>query len=431
MGGVRVNLSFATRALRARNYKLFFTGQSISLIGTWMTRIAMSWLVYRLTGSAVLLGVVGFASQIPVFVLGPIAGVWVDRWDRHRTIVITQILAMIQSFALAALTLAHIVTVWELIALALMQGVINAFDMPARQAFVIQMVEQRADVANAIALNSSMVNAARLLGPAIAGVVVAAVGEGYCFLIDGISYIAVIISLLMMRITVPQVRQPQRHIAHELMEGWRYAVGSVPIRSILVNLAIVGSFGMPYTVLMPIFASKILHGGPHTLGFLTASTGVGALAGALLLALRKSVLGLGRQIVFTTGLFGAALIVFALSHWLWLSLLVLPLAGFGMMQQMASSNTILQTIVHDEKRGRVMALYNMSLQGMAPFGSLLAGGMAARVGAPATIIVSGVALLLGSALFAARLPAIRRVVRPIYIELGILPRTVPEEPPLL
>jgi MFS family permease len=431
MGGVRVNLSFATRALRARNYKLFFTGQSISLIGTWMTRIAMSWLVYRLTGSAVLLGVVGFASQIPVFVMGPIAGVWVDRWDRHRTIVITQILAMIQSFALAALTLAHIVTVWELIALALMQGVINAFDMPARQAFVIQMVEQRADVANAIALNSSMVNAARLLGPAIAGVVVAAVGEGYCFLIDGISYIAVIISLLMMRITVPQVRQPQRHIAHELMEGWRYAVGSVPIRSILVNLAIVGSFGMPYTVLMPIFASKILHGGPHTLGFLMASTGVGALAGALLLALRKSVLGLGRQIVFTTGLFGAALIVFALSHWLWLSLLVLPLAGFGMMQQMASSNTILQTIVHDEKRGRVMALYNMSLQGMAPFGSLLAGGMAARVGAPATIIVSGVALLLGSALFAARLPAIRRVVRPIYIELGILPRTVPEEPPLL
>jgi MFS family permease len=431
MGGDRVNLSFATRALRARNYKLFFTGQSISLIGTWMTRIAMSWLVYRLTGSAVLLGVVGFASQIPVFVLGPIAGVWVDRWDRHRTIVITQILAMIQSFALAALTLAHIVTVWELIALALMQGVINAFDMPARQAFVIQMVEQRADVANAIALNSSMVNAARLLGPAIAGVVVAAVGEGYCFLIDGISYIAVIISLLMMRITVPQVRQPQRHIAHELMEGWRYAVGSVPIRSILVNLAIVGSFGMPYTVLMPIFASKILHGGPHTLGFLMASTGVGALAGALLLALRKSVLGLGRQIVFTTGLFGAALIVFALSHWLWLSLLVLPLAGFGMMQQMASSNTILQTIVHDEKRGRVMALYNMSLQGMAPFGSLLAGGMAARVGAPATIIVSGVALLLGSALFAARLPAIRRVVRPIYIELGILPRTVPEEPPLL
>jgi predicted MFS family arabinose efflux permease len=302
--------------------------------------------------------------------------------------------------------------------------------MPARQAFVIQMVEQRADVANAIALNSSMVNAARLLGPAIAGVVVAAVGEGYCFLIDGISYIAVIISLLMMRITVPQVRRRQRHIAHELMEGWRYAVGSVPIRSILVNLAIVGSFGMPYTVLMPIFASKILHGGPHTLGFLMASTGVGALAGALLLALRKSVLGLGRQIVFTTGLFGGALIVFALSHWLWLSLLVLPLAGFGMMQQMASSNTILQTIVHDEKRGRVMALYNMSLQGMAPFGSLLAGGMAARVGAPATIIVSGVALLLGSALFAARLPAIRRVVRPIYMELGILPQTVTEEPPL-
>ncbi|MGD1071507.1 MAG: MFS transporter [Bryobacteraceae bacterium] len=423
-----MNLAFATRALRARNYKLFFTGQGISLIGTWMTRIAMSWLAYRLTGSAAVLGVVGFASQIPAFVLGPFAGVWVDRWDRHRTIVVTQILSMIQSLALAALALAHIITVWEIIALALMQGLINAFDMPARQAFVIQMVDRRADVANAIALNSSMVNSARLVGPAIAGVVVAAVGEGYCFLIDGLSYIAVIVSLLMMRITVPQVRQPQRHIALELMEGWHYAMGSVPIRSILLNLSIVGFFGVPYTVLMPIFASKILHGGPNTLGFLMASTGVGALAGAFLLALRKSVIGLVRHIVLTTALFGAALIVFALSHWLWLSLLVLPLAGYGMMQQMASSNTILQTIVHDEKRGRVMAFYHMAFMGMAPFGSLLAGGMAARFGAPATIVVSGMACLLGSAWFAARLPTIRRIVRPIYVELGIIPEAVAEEP---
>jgi MFS family permease len=293
--------------------------------------------------------------------------------------------------------------------------------MPARQAFVIQMVEHRADVANAIALNSSMVNAARLVGPAIAGVVVAAVGEGYCFLIDGISYIAVIVSLLLMRMAATPVRKPQRRVAHELMEGWRYVTGSVPIRSILFNLSIVSFFGVPYSVLMPIFASNVLRGGPHTLGFLMASSGVGALAGAMLLAMRKSVIGLGRQIVFTTGLFGTALMAFALSHWLWLSLAVLPFAGFGMMQQMAASNTILQTIVDDEKRGRVMAFYSMAFQGMAPFGSLLAGGMAARAGAPATVMVSGAACVLGSLWFGWRLPAIRQIVRPIYVKLGIIP----------
>ena len=269
------NLAFAVRALRSRNYRLFFAGQSVSLIGTWMTRIATSWLVYRLTNSAALLGIVGFASTIPSFVFGPIAGVLVDRWDRHRTLTLTQVLSMIQSFALAALALTGVIKIWEIIALALFQGLIGAFDMPVRQSFVIQMVGHRDDLGNAIALNGTMVNSASLVGPAIAGAVIAAVGEGYCFLIDGISYIAVVISLLAMRITVPQVRRPPRKVTIELHEGWRYVRESLPIRSILTNLALVSMFGMPYSVLMPIFAAQVLHGGPNTLGFLMAAVGVG------------------------------------------------------------------------------------------------------------------------------------------------------------
>jgi MFS family permease len=267
-----------------------------------------------------------------------------------------------------------------------------------------------------------MVNAARLIGPAIAGVLIAGVGEGYCFLIDGISYIAVIVSLLLMRIPARRIRKAQRRAMAELREGWRYVVDSAPIRSILLNLALVSLFGMPYTVLMPIFASKVLGGGPHTLGFLMSATGVGALAGAITLAMRKTVLGLGRRIVYTTALFGAALIGFALSHLLWLSILLLPFAGFGMMQQMASSNTILQTIVDDEKRGRVMAFYSMAFQGMAPFGSLVAGVLAARIGAPRTVMVSGAFCLAGSVWFARQLPRVRQVMRPIYVKLGILPQ---------
>ena len=422
-----MSLPFATRALRSRNYKLFFTGQGVSLIGTWMTRIATSWLVYRLTGSAALLGIVGFASQIPAFVLGPLAGVWVDRWDRHRTIVVTQILSAVQSLALAVLALAHIITVWEIVALALFQGLINAFDMPARQSFVLQMVEHRDDLGNAIALNSSTANAARLVGPAIAGLVVAQVGEGYCFLIDGVSYIAVIVSLLMMRIAAAPARKPARHVLHELHEGWHYVVNSVPIRSILTNHAIVNLFGMPYSVLMPIFAAKVLGGNAHTLGFLMSATGVGALLGAMMLAARKNVIGLGRRIVMTTALFGAALLSFSLSRYLWLSLLLLPLAGFGMMQEMASSNTILQTIVDDEKRGRVMAFYSMAGQGMLPFGSLLAGTLAARFGAPVTLALCGIVCMMGSVWFAGRLPRIRQLVRPIYVRLGIV-EALPELP---
>ncbi len=416
-------LALAVRALRSRNYRLFFGGQSVSLIGTWMTRIATSWLVYRLTGSAALLGVVGFANFIPTFILGPVAGVWVDRWDRHRTIVFTQVLSMLQSFALAGLALSGIITVWEVMVLAVCQGVINAFDMPARQSFVVEMVEHREDLGNAIALNSSMVNAARLLGPAIGGVVIAGVGEGYCFLIDGISYIAVIVSLLLMKLRPAAPRRAQRRVMVELSEGWRYIVGSVPIRSILTNLGLVSLVGMPYTVLMPIFASRILHGGPHTLGFLMASSGTGALIGTVMLAMRKSVVGLGRRIAISTALLGGSLIAFGFSQWTWLSMLLLLLVGFGMMQQMAPSNTILQTIVEDEKRGRVMAFYSMAFQGMAPFGSLMGGTLAAQIGAPRTVMVSGALCLAGSLWFSLRLPAIRKVVRPIYVKMGVLPET--------
>jgi MFS family permease len=412
---------FALRALRSRNYRLFFTGQTVSLIGTWMTQIATSWLVYRLTGSAWLLGIVGFASRIPTFLLGPIAGVWVDRWNRHHTLVVTQILSMAQSFALAGLALAGIITVREVIWLGLAQGIINAFDMPARQAFVIQMVEDRADLSNAIALNSSMVNAARLLGPSIAGVIIAAVGEGYCFLIDGFSYLAVIASLLAMRIAAVQQRTAEKAIWQELKDGWSYVTHFVPIRSILLLLALVSLVGMQYTVLMPIFASLVLHGGAHTLGFLMGASGVGALAGAMFLATRKNVLGLGRMIPLAAAGFGSGLIALGLSRFLWLSLMLMLFVGGAMMIQMAASNTILQTIVQDDKRGRVMGFYSMAFLGMAPFGSLLAGGLAHHVGAPRTVMISGIICIAGAGCFASHLKAMRELMHPIYRKLGIIP----------
>jgi len=413
---------FALRALGYRNYRLFFGGQSISLIGTWMTKIATSWLVYRLTGSAFLLGIVGFAGQIPAFVLAPFAGVWIDRWDLHRTLVVTQVLSMIQSFALAGLALSGIITVQEIIWLSVAQGLINAFDVPARQAFVVEMIEGREDLSNAIALNSSMVNAARLIGPSVAGILIAGVGEGYCFLIDGISYIAVIISLLAMEITRHASSQvAPKAMWHDLHEGWSYVVHSAPIRSVLLLLALVSLVGMPYTVLMPIFAGGVLHGGPHTLGFLMGATGVGALAAAIFLATRKTVLGLGRIIPISTVMFGAGLIGFSFSRSLPLSLMLILLAGAGMMEQMAASNTILQTIVDDDKRGRVMSFYSMAFMGMAPFGSLLAGTAATRIGAPNTLRTGGILCLGGAAWFASYLPVIREAVRPIYRRLGILP----------
>jgi MFS family permease len=433
-----MNWRFVVRALRHRNYRLFFGGQGVSLIGTWMTRVATGWLVYRLTGSAFLLGLVSFSSQIPILVLGPMAGVWVDRWNRHRVLVVTQVLSMLQSFGLAALALSHVITVHEIILLNLFQGAVNAFDMPARQSFVIEMVEQREDLSNAIALNSSLVNAARLVGPSVAGLVIAAVGEGYCFLIDGFSYMAVIASLLAMSITArAAAAHAQQSAVSELREGWDYVRGFRPIWSILLLLALISLVGMPYTTLMPIFAGTILHGGAHTLGFLMAASGVGALIGAVRLAARQSVLGLGRVIPMTAAAFGAGLIVFAASRQLWLSLLLLMVTGFSFMQQMAASNTILQTIVEDKKRGRVMSFYSIAFQGMAPFGSLIAGATASRIGAPQTLMIGGALCICGAALFARQLPAIRQLVRPIYVQIGIIPElaaginaaSVLQEPP--
>jgi len=408
------------RALRHRNYRLFFAGQSLSLIGTWLTRVATSWLVYRLTGSTVSLGIVGFAGQIPTFVVAPFAGVWVDRWNRHRVLVATQALAMLQSAALAALALTGTIGVGWVIALSIFQGLINAFDVPARQSFVVHMVEDRADLPNAIALNSSMVNAARLIGPSIGGILIAAVGEGWCFLIDAVSYVAVIASLLAMRIA-PSVRvEKERRLLPELAEGFRYVSGFVPIRNVLLLLALVSFMGMPYTVLMPAVATRILGGGPHTLGFLMAASGVGALAGTLYLASRKSVLGLGRVIVLASGGFGIGLVLFSRSHELWLSLAVLVPTGLGMMVQMAASNTVLQTVVDEDKRGRVMSFFTMAFFGTVPFGSLFAGLVAARIGADDTIALGGAACIVGSILFHRGLPELRRVARPVYVRAGIL-----------
>jgi MFS family permease len=412
--------SHAWRALRHRNFRLFFTGQSISLIGTWMTRVATSWLVYRLTGSALLLGVVGFAGQIPTFLLAPFAGVLVDRLNRRNLLVWTQVLAGIQSLALAALTLAKVITIHEIIALSAFQGLTNAFDMPGRQSFLVQMVEDKQDLGNAIALNSSIVNAARLIGPALAGLVIAAVGEGYCFAIDGLSYIAVVLSLLMMHVTPSTLQRATTSMFEQLREGWSYVANFRPIRIILTLFALLSLMGMPFMVLMPIFASQVLHGGPHTLGYLMGASGVGALISAMSLALRKSVRGLTTMIQIAAVLFGSGLILFGLSRHLVLSLFLMLFVGFGMMQGLAASNTIIQTLVPEDKRGRVMSYYTMAFVGMAPFGSLLAGALAHKFGAPHAVMITGTFCLAGAAWFSTQLKSIRAIMRPIYIDMGII-----------
>jgi MFS family permease len=408
------------RALRHRNYRLYFIGQGLSLVGTWLTKVATAWLVYRMTGSAWLLGVVGFAGQIPTFVLVPLAGALVDRWDRRRVLLATQSLAMVQSAALAGLTLGGVIQVWHLVALNVMQGLIDAFDMPTRQSMLVRMVEDRADLPNAIALNSSMVNGARLLGPAIAGTLIALVGEGLCFLVDALSYGAVLVCVLLMRFDAPPRPANRSRVVQDMVEGFRYASGSPPLRSILILLALSGLAGRPFTVLLPVIARQVMRGGPGTLGALQAASGLGALAGALYLASRSTVLGLGRVIVIATAAFGLGLAAFSRAHVLGLALLLLLVAGCGMMVQTAASNTILQTIVEEDKRARVMSLLGMALFGSVPLGSLAAGALAARIGADNTISAGG-AICCGAALvFLRALPAVRRAVRPIYERMGIL-----------
>ncbi len=408
------------RALKHRNYRLFFYGQSISLVGTWMQQIALSWLVYRMTSSVFLLGVVGFSSQIATFILAPFAGVIADRHHRHRLLLITQIAAMVQASILTVLVFAHVIAVWHIIALSLLIGFINAFDLPVRQAFTVDMINEREDLGNAIALNSTMVNMARLIGPSIGGILIAIAGEGACFLLNALSYVAVIISLVMMNIPERPSRGKGKPIWKELKEGFHYTVDFIPIRSILILLSIASLVSGGAQVLMPVFAKDIFHGGAQTLGFLMASSGSGALMGAVYLAGRKNVLGLGKVIAAASVLFGVGIFGFAAAPLMGLSMVLLLISGFGLMVQMAACNTVLQTIVDEDKRGRVMSLYTMSFMGTMPFGSLLAGVLAHQWGAPRVLLAGGLWAIAGALLFASQLPRIRELARPVLIQKGIL-----------
>ncbi len=415
-----MNSRLLFRALKHRNFRLFFLGQSISLIGTWMQMTAVAWLVWRLSHNAFLLGLVGFSARIPTFVIAPFAGVLVDRVNRHRLVILTQALSMAQALMLAGLMYSGRLAIWHVIALSLLLGVINAVDMPARQSFLVQMLDRREDLTNAIALNSSMVNGARLIGPSIAGFLIAVAGEAFCFLLNGLSYLAVIAGLLMMHVRPNTRAECNTAILANIKEGFRYAFGFPPIRALLFLLALVSLSGASYTQLLPIFAQQILHGDARTQGFLLSAAAAGALAGALYLAGRRSVRGLGRVIACAPAVFGVGLIALGLSPWLWLTLAVMPVIGLGLMVQMAATNTVLQTIVEDDKRGRVMSFYSMAFMGMVPLGSLLAGILAKFIGAPLVVILGGTCCIGGAICFFRRLPALRVLIHPIFVRQGII-----------
>ena len=410
------HLSTTYRSLQHRNYRLFFGGQSISVIGTWMQQITVNWLTYRLTHSSFLLGVVGFSGRITTFFLAPFMGVFIDRWNRHRILVITQILSMIQALLLALLVLTDKIAVWYIVSLSLVLGCINSLDQPSRQSFIIDMVENKEDLANAIALNSSIGTSARFLGPSIAGILIAAVGEGVCFLLDGLSFIAVIMSLLGMKIKAKKTDKKNAPVWKGIKAGFAYVTGFLPIRAILLLIALISLMAMPYTLLMPVIVKTILHGDARTYGFLVASAGCGALAAAVFLASRKSVPGLERIISINTYLFAIGLIIFSLSNVLWLAIPSLFMAGFGTMASITSCNTVLQTIVEDDKRGRVMSFFSMAFFGMIPFGSLIACSLAEKIGTQSTIMCCGIICIIGAATFSVKLPFISRMLRPIYIK---------------
>ena len=416
---LKVNTIF--RSLRHRNYRLFFSGQSISLIGTWMQRIALPWAVYRMTDSEVLLGVVGFAGSIPSFLLAPFAGVLIDRWSRYRVMLVTQVISMIQAGVLAWLSLSGGLEIWHIIVLSLVLGIINTFDMPARHSFVINMVNGKEDIGNAIALNSMMFNGARLIGPSVAGIILATAGEGACFLMNALSYVFVIASLMMMRVTETREKKERVPMFREMKEGMDYVFGFAPIKHIILLLGLVSLMGASYQVLMPVYAKDILEGDSHTYGFLMGAAGAGALLGAIYLASRDTVLRLGRLIPSATALLSAGLIAISLSSSFFISMFLIFFTGLGMMAHTAASNTILQTIADDDKRGRVMSFYTMALMGTAPFGSLLAGWMAKVIGTPWTIFIGGAICLLGALVFFRRLPELKRLVSPVYVRMGILP----------
>ncbi|MEI7751091.1 MAG: MFS transporter [Candidatus Omnitrophota bacterium] len=412
------------RALRHKNYRLFSAGQCISLVGTWMQYVAVSWLVYRLTNSAFMLGLVGFVGQLPTFVIAPLAGVLGDRYDRRRMLIIIQSLAMAQAAVLAFLVMTHLIQIWHIIVLSTFLGIISSFDMTIRQAFTVEMIDDREDLGNAIALNSTMLNAARLIGPAMAGLLIVSIGEGICFLLNAISYTAVIASLLVMRIPKGRILAAPRRILLELKEGFSYAANFPPIKWLLLVLSLISLMGVSYQILLPVITREIFKGGANTMGFFMTMAGFGALGGAIFLAARKSVLGLPKIIAWTAGLFGLTLMAFAFSRTYWLSMGILLVSGFGMMVHMAACNTILQTIVEEDKRTRIMSFYTMAFLGMMPFGSLLAGSLAARIGAPYTLFLEGLCCVLGAVYFASKLPLIRAKIRPIYMKKGIIPEVV-------
>jgi MFS family permease len=414
-------LQIIFRSFQYRNYRLFFAGQGISLVGTWMQRIAMPWLVYNITGSVFLLGIVGFAGQIPTFLLAPIAGVLTDRWNRYYVLIGAQIVAMLQAIVLTWLFYSGKIEVWHIVALSVINGIFNAFDVPSRQAFVVDLVEKKEDLGNAIALNSLMFNGARLIGPSIAGVLLASAGEGICFLLNALSYLFVIASLLFMKVPVRGKKKNDNRILAQMKEGFSYAYNFAPIRQIMLLLAVLGLMTMPYAVLMPVFAKEILHGGSHTFGFLMGSAGFGALLGGLYLASRKTILRLNRLVPISAAVAGIGLIGFSLARYFPLSVLLMIVAGLGMMLHTAASNTILQTIVEEDKRGRVMSIYTMAIMGTAPFGSLMAGGLAKVIGTPNTIMVGGIACIAGALYFFRKLPELQSIVHPIYVKLGIIP----------
>ena len=410
---LRDSIAQTLRSLSYRNYRIYFVGQGLSQIGTWMQQVAMSWLVYRLTGSAWWLGIVGFTSRIPVLPLAPIGGVVADRFSRKRILYVTNTIATIQAIVLSVLVLTGRIEVWHIVVLSLITGVLSAFDIPARQAWFIHMIDDPADVGNAIALNSTIFNTARLIGPSIAGVMIAATGEGWVFALDAATYSAMLIALYRIR-THEGAQDRSQNVLRNLAEGFQWAWRFTPVRDVLLLMTLISFVAVPFAILMPVFATEVLHGGPETLGFLLAAQGVGALAAALFMAYRSGFRGLGRLIAFASAIFGAGLIGFAFSKALWLSMPLLAIAGFGLLLQTASSNTFLQMIVGDALRGRIMSLYTLAFIGTLPLGSLFAGWMAERIGASATVALGGAATLLASAAFTRRLPVLRGKVREFW-----------------
>lgn len=418
-------LAYTFRALKYRNFRLFFMGQGVSLIGTWMQQTAMGWLVYRMTKSAILLGSVEFFGTIPTFLLTPFAGVLADRWNRHKMVIVVQTLAMIQAFALAILVLLGHIQVWHIIALSLVLGLINTFDIPIRQAFVMDMLEKKEDIGNAIAINSSMFNGARIIGPSIAGVLIALVGEGWCFLLNGVSFLAVIVALFAMKVQRAQKPPSQQHVFQEIVQGFSYTFRSVPIRSILLLLGLISLVGMPYAVLMPVMVRNVLHGDSRVLGLLMASIGIGALTGAYFLASRESVRGLEKIIALGCFIFSVGLISFSFSRWLPVSMIILVLGGFGIMIHMASTNTLIQTLSDDDKRGRVLSYYTLAFRGTGPFGAFIAGALTDKIGAPHTILIGGMCCLMGAIVYVWKLPNLHKMIHQIYLKKGIISPEMP------